>query len=161
MIHRRKKVRKMRGSRTHGYGRVSQHRKSGQRGGYGRAGGHKHFWTYIVKYAPDYFGKHGFHRPPELVKAPYTINVGVLDQIADKLVSEGKAKIVNGVIKINLEDIEIEKLLGSGRVTHKFDITVDYATPKAIQKIESAGGSITVLNQPEEDESEFEEVNEE
>ena len=31
-----KKVRKMRGSRTHGYGRVGQHRKTGQRAGRGK-----------------------------------------------------------------------------------------------------------------------------
>ncbi|MEM4427493.1 MAG: 50S ribosomal protein L15, partial [Zestosphaera sp.] len=42
----------MRGSRTHGYGRVGQHRKAGSRGGRGAAGLHKHKWTWVVKYHP-------------------------------------------------------------------------------------------------------------
>jgi len=146
MAKRRKKVRKMRGSRTHGYGRVSQHRKSGRRGGFGKAGRHKHFWSYIVKYEPDYFGKHGFHRPFTVVKTYTNINVGELDQIAEKLLSEKRAKKVKDRVSINLSELGIDKLLGTGKVTHKFDLTVKYATPTAIKKIESAGGSVTLLS---------------
>ncbi|HEW93674.1 MAG TPA: 50S ribosomal protein L15, partial [Thermoprotei archaeon] len=35
MPHRYRKTRWQRGSRTYGWGRVGQHRKSGSRGGYG------------------------------------------------------------------------------------------------------------------------------
>jgi hypothetical protein len=35
VVRKEKKSRKMRGSRTHGYGRVGQHRKAGSRGGRG------------------------------------------------------------------------------------------------------------------------------
>ena len=44
-----KKVRKMRGSRTHGYGRVSGgHRKGGQRGGKGAAGRKGHHMIHYI-----------------------------------------------------------------------------------------------------------------
>jgi large subunit ribosomal protein L15 len=51
MVYRRsKKVRKQRGSRVHGYGRISGgHRKSGQRGGTGKAGLTKHHWILTIK----------------------------------------------------------------------------------------------------------------
>lgn len=74
MPHRKRKVRKKRGSRPHGYGRVGLHRGKGMRGGRGKAGLHKHKWSYTVIYAPDHFGKRGF-KPPRRVEANI-INLG-------------------------------------------------------------------------------------
>lgn len=135
----------MRGSRTHGYGRVGQHRKSGQRGGRGKTGRHKHLWTYVVKYEPDYFGKHGFHRPKAVQRVITTINVGELDELVDLLISKGYAEKARDLIKIDLRKLGIKKLLGNGTVTHKLHVITNLATEKAISKIESAGGSVEVL----------------
>jgi ribosomal protein L15 len=55
-----RKVRKYRGSRTHGYGQIGQHRCRGGRGGTGKAGLDKHKWTYILSHNPDYWLKKGF-----------------------------------------------------------------------------------------------------
>ena len=53
MPHKLRKIRKQRATRYHGWGQVGQHRKSGGRGGKGKAGGRKHFWIRTVKYEKD------------------------------------------------------------------------------------------------------------
>ena len=58
MIRKKKKVKKIRGSRTCGEGSHKKRRGAGNKGGRGMAGGHKHKWTWIIKYMPDYFGKY-------------------------------------------------------------------------------------------------------
>lgn len=65
MVSRRKTVRKKkyRGLRFHGAGNVKNRRGSGNRGGRGNAGLHKHKFSWITKNDPDYFGKSGFTRP--------------------------------------------------------------------------------------------------
>ncbi|MEM3816270.1 MAG: 50S ribosomal protein L15, partial [Candidatus Bathyarchaeia archaeon] len=64
MPHSLRKIRKKRGSRTCGYGRVGQHRKSGSKGER-RAGRHKHLWSWVLRYEPDYFGYKGFTSPKQ------------------------------------------------------------------------------------------------
>jgi|SRR5579885_3144717 large subunit ribosomal protein L15 len=124
-----RKVRRMRGSRTHGYGQIGQHRQSGQRGGHGNAGLHKHKWTYTVKYEPEHFGRDPF-KPPNQSKPSRWINVGMLDQI-----SSGKRKL-------NLTELGYKKLLGSGNVSLPYEIIVESYTERAKAKVEKAGGKI-------------------
>ena len=150
VVRRRKKSRKYRGSRTHGYGRIGQHRKSGSRGGFGAAGLHKHKWTWIVKYYPDYFGKHGFTRPPELTIEVRGINVGLLDNIVEDLAVKGLVRKENDIYIVDLPKLGINKLLGSGRVTKKMKVITISATEKAIEKIREAGGEVVVLGEKRE-----------
>ena len=56
-----KKVQKMRGSKTHGYGAKKKHRGKGSKGGKGYGGSTKHNRTYIYAYEPEHFGHKGFH----------------------------------------------------------------------------------------------------
>jgi len=107
--HRLRKVRKLRGSRTHGWGQVGQHRGIGMRGGHGKAGRKKHKWTYVVKHDPNYFGKHGFQR--SWVNRPTTMNVGELDTQIEELVAREEIRKEDAVYHINLEDLGIAKLL--------------------------------------------------
>ena len=83
-----RKIRKKRGSRTVGYGRIGQHRGVGQRGGHGKAGRRKHLWSYVLRYEPDYFEKKGFRSPRRL--EPNVINVGDIDEEVTRLLDEGK-----------------------------------------------------------------------
>ena len=143
MIHRRKKVRKQRGSRTHGYGRIAQHRKSGQKGGVGKAGYGKHLWSYVVTREPDYFGKHGFKRPQGIVKVPKIINVGELDDLAIYLLRNNLlAKDEKGLHLLDLKALGFDKLLGNGKLHAKLHVVIDYATERAQGKISEAGGTI-------------------
>jgi len=137
MPHKLRKTRKKRGSRTQGYGRVGQHRAGGQRGGHGKAGFHKHKWTYVIKYEPEYFGKRGFHSPKSLGRKTKTINVGALDELAEKISTEKRKKFL-----IDLEGLGYSKLLGTGKVKKPLIVKVMSCSKSAAEKIKEAGGQI-------------------
>lgn len=138
MPHELRRIRKKRGSRTHGYGRVGQHRGGGQRGGHGKAGFHKHKWTYVIKYEPNYFGKKGFVSLKSVRRKVNVINVGLLDEMAEKL-SKRKEK---GKLFIDLESLGYTKLLGTGNVTKRLIVKVSSCSNSATRKIKEAGGQI-------------------
>lgn len=139
-----KKSRKMRGSRVCGWGRTGQHRKHGGKGGRRGSGLHKHKWSYIVKYLPNYFGKHGFKRPKCLLKAIRPINVGYLCEVADKLVELGLARIEGGMYVINVHELGYNKVLGEGKVTKPLHVITPLISEIAKEKIEAAGGKVVV-----------------
>lgn len=137
MPHRKRKTRKLRGSRTHGWGRVGQHRKAGGRGGRGKAGGHKHFWSYVVKYDPDRFGKFGFRRPVRPYVRPIT-----LAQVSE-MVYKGNFDVdKNGKVIVDLKSMGFTKLLGSGTISKPVCIIVPKATEKAVEKVAEVGGEV-------------------
>ena len=137
MPHKLRKIRKHRGSRTHGYGQVGQHRGTGKKGGHGKAGRSKHKWTYIVKYEPDYFGKKGF-TPRGLSRKTNVINVGELGELAKKV----SAKKRKGKLLLDLKKLGYDKLLGMGRITKPILVKVTSFSETAAKKIEEAGGQI-------------------
>jgi large subunit ribosomal protein L15 len=47
-----------------------------------------------------------------------------------------------------------DKLLGSGKVSRAIHITVEHASSRAIEKIEAAGGSVSISDGDEWEESE-------
>ena len=67
--------------------------------------------------------------------------MGELDELAPYLVEEGLAEIKDDAYHINLENLEIEKVLGSGRVTKNLVVTSEGFSASAREKIEAAGGS--------------------
>ena len=142
MPHRLRKIRKKRGSRTCGWGRVGQHRKSGQKGGKGRAGGHKHFWTYVVKYEPDRFGKHGFKSPKSKRLRINEINVGELEALLYKLYPAEKLLKVSKPLELDLREHGYNRLLGKGRITIPVIVKVESCTRRALEKVEAAGGKV-------------------
>jgi large subunit ribosomal protein L15 len=134
-----RKIRKKRGSRTHGYGRVGQHRGSGSKG-YRKAGRHKAGWSYVLRYEPDYFGKKGFTSPRSLKHKENIINVKKLEEIAEQFSTEKKEdKIV-----IDLESLGYTKLLGTGKVTKPLVVKVSSCSKSAAEKIKKAGGQISI-----------------
>ncbi len=148
MVVRREKKRKyFRGSRTYGWGRVAQHRRSGRKGGRGLVGFHKHKWTWTVKYAPDWYGKHGFTRHPSIVPTWRNLNVGFLDEVAERLVEAGVASKEGDAVKIDLASLGYNKLTGAGKVKKKLIVTVAKATEKAVKKIEEAGGKVIIAGE--------------
>ena len=138
-----KKIRKMRGRRAAGYGQSAGHRASGQRGGKGKAGTKKHHYIKTMIEDPRYFGKHGFKRPQRMLDEIIVINVGDLDESADKLVARDLATKKGKEYTIDLTRLGIDKVLGSGNVTRKLNlIGVKAISTKAREKVTSAGGSI-------------------
>ncbi|MDI6690849.1 MAG: uL15 family ribosomal protein [Candidatus Bathyarchaeota archaeon] len=141
MPHKLRKIRKKRGSRTVGYGRVGQHRKSGSKGER-KAGRHKHLWSYVLRYEPDYFGKKGFTSPKSLKQKQKVINVGKLEELA-KTASEEK----EGKIFLDLESLGYTKLLGTGKITKPLIVKVASCSKSAVEKIKEAGGQILLETQ--------------
>lgn len=137
-----RKVRKQRGSRTHGWGQIGQHRAGGGRGGHGKAGLDKHKWTYIIKHDPDYFKKKGFVSTRTLGRKVSVINVGKLDDLADKLESEKKLERKEKKIFLDLESLGYDKLLGTGEIIKPMLVKVASYSEAASRKLEEAGGQI-------------------
>jgi len=152
-----KRIRKMRGVRTRGYGRVGQHRKAGQRAGKGKTTQWKKSKrSYYLKQKelgfpdPDWImGKKGFKRPQDMVRLSLVnaLNIKDLDNKIDKLVDDKKATKTGNAYSINLNDINIQKILGRGEINKQINITVKKASGKAIEKIEAAGGKVTLLSE--------------
>jgi len=140
MPHKERKTRKMRGSRTHGYGRIGQHRDAGSKG-QRKVGRHKHLWSYVTTYEPDYFGKKGFTSPQSLKRKENTINLLQLEQIAAKTPAE------KGEMHIDLTSLGYTKLLGSGKIAKPLTITVPSCSKTAAEKIKKAGGKISTESQ--------------
>ena len=145
VVRRRKKSRKLRGrTRTMGWGRIGQHRKSGSRGGFGLVGFHKHKWTWTIKYAPHWFGKHGFTQPPTIVAEINAINVGELDEIARDMLRQGIAQKENNKIVIDVSVLGFNKVLGRGKITLPLKVITPAITERAREKIEAAGGEVVI-----------------
>ena len=142
MPHKDRKVRKQRGSRTHGYGQIGQHRAGGGRGGHGKAGYDKHKWTYVLKYDPTYWKKKGFVSTRTLGKKVSIINVGKLDDLADKLDAEKKLERKEKKIFLDLESLGYNKLLGTGKINKPLLVKVASYSEAASRKLAEAGGEI-------------------
>jgi large subunit ribosomal protein L15 len=133
MPHKLRKIRKFRGSRTVGYGRIGQHRDSGSKG-HRKVGRHKHLWSWVVTHEPDYFGKNGFTSPKSIHTKVNPINLIKLEEIT-KASGEGKQQI-------NLTELGYTKLLGTGKITKALTIHVASYSKSAVEKITEAGGEI-------------------
>jgi large subunit ribosomal protein L15 len=137
MPHKLRKTRKMRGSRTHGYGRVGQHRDAGSKG-QRKVGRHKHLWSYVTAHEPDYFGKKGFTSPQSLKRKENPINIKQLNELVVKTPDE------TNEMQINLTQMGYTKLLGAGKLTKPLIITVSSYSKTAAEKVKKAGGQILV-----------------
>ncbi|MFW9896087.1 MAG: uL15m family ribosomal protein [Candidatus Thorarchaeota archaeon] len=152
-----KKVQKTRGQRTRGYGRVGQHRKTGQRAGRGKTTQWKKSKkSYYLKQKelgfpdPDWdLGKRGFKRPQDInrIYKVNVINVKDLDLKIDSLVLDKKATKSGNSYNIDLNEINVQKLLGKGEINRSMNISVNKASKRAIEKIEAAGGKITLISE--------------
>ena len=137
---RHRKSRKRRGSRTCSWGQIGQHRKSGSRGGHGHAGMHKHKWTWVLKYDPDYFGKHGFYRPNR--REVKSMNLIQLSTLVENLERRGELKILDGMPVVNLSALGIGKLVGGGKLDRGLVIIVNSWTERAEKAVREAGGRL-------------------
>jgi large subunit ribosomal protein L15 len=89
------------------------------------------------------FGKNGFFHNPAVTVS--SMDVGIIDQIVPSLLAQGIAKQEGDAIVLNVADIGIEKVLGSGRVTKKLNISAVAFSEQAKAKIEKTGGKAQVV----------------
>ena len=133
---------------------MGQHRKAGQRAGKGKTTQWKKSKkSYYLKQKelgfpdPDWdFGKRGFKRPQDIIRIYQVnaLNIKDLDSKIEDLTLKNVATKTGNTYTINLKDINIQKILGRGVVNKKINLTVDKASKRAIEKIESAGGKVTL-----------------
>jgi len=146
VVRREKKSRKLRGrTRTMGWGRIGQHRKSGSRGGFGAVGFHKHKWMWLIKYAPNWYGKHGFVSSRGLRREIRAINVGELNELALQLISQNQAVKENELVVIDTVEMGYDKVLGRGSVTIPLKVIAKSVSEKAKEKIEKRGGVVVIV----------------
>lgn len=150
MFKNRKKNTRQRATVTHGWGSMKKHRGAGHRGGRGNAGSGKRgdakkpsFWKDMRRY-----GKHGFTSHAAVKGA--AVNVGHIASAVERMVVDALVVKKGDSFIVDLASLGIERLLGTGVVDVKLEITVDSASPRAIEKVEKAGGKVTVTAVPAE-----------
>jgi len=126
----RKKSRKMRGSKTHGWGMKKKHRGAGSQGGRGQAGMMKHKKSWMLTNDPHHFGKIGFKVPLEVKSKVNAITLRDLDILAKKL----------NKTEIDISELGFDKVLSNGKLTQALTIKAKKFVEKAKKKIEEAGG---------------------
>jgi len=142
-VRRRKRVRRFRGTRTHGWGIVRTHRGSGMRGGVGKASPKSHHWIQTIKGLRPPIGKKGFVPPPKIKGKATIINVSHLEAMLPVLIKEGTAIKKGNIYQIDLTEMGYMKLLAQGSIDTPVNITIDNASERAVKKIETAGGKVT------------------
>ena len=140
MATRLRKTRRLRGGRHMGWGQVGQHRSFGHKGGLGRSRHLKHLWSTVIKEDRDHFGHESTHRPASVsIITKKWINVRDLDDLFTKV---GKSENSKNIL--DLTSLEIDKLLGGGKITNAYTIKVKYASNSAQEKVKQAGGEVTL-----------------
>jgi large subunit ribosomal protein L15 len=135
---------KYRGSRTCGGGTHKNRRGAGNRGGRGRAGiNAHHFVKWYKEMGGPVFGKDGFSNSSQITVT--VMDIGIIDQILPSLLAQGIAKNEGDAIVINTADMGINKVLGSGRVTKKLNISAQAFSESAKIKIEKMGGKTQIV----------------
>ncbi|MGZ4852801.1 MAG: uL15m family ribosomal protein [Halobacteriota archaeon] len=137
------KAKKFRGSRTCGGGTHKNRRGAGSRGGRGHAGGCKHHFVRELLLGRGY-GSYGFVRPQNMLTDPAIVDVGALDEAAERLVELKRARVRTGKYYITLD---VDKVLGNGRVTKPLIVTARSFSKRAQEKLESAGGKAKIAEQ--------------
>ena len=140
MATRNRKTRKLRGSRTFGWGQVAQHRASGHKGGLGKSGMLKHHFSTMLKEFPDHFGHDSTHPPhPNIIKKWTSVR-----ELDDLFANSGKDE--QGKKIIDLVGLGYDKLLGGGQVKNAYTVKIKQFTKSAQEKVKQAGGEVLTPN---------------
>ena len=78
-----------------------------------------------------------------MVEANSTISVSELEEQIERFVALGFAtKGDDGAYDVDLSEAGIDKLLGTGNIAIKVNVSVSQASAGAVEKVEAAGGSV-------------------
>ncbi len=148
MIRVKKKITKMRGSRTCGGGCSKKRRGAGHRGGRGLAGSGKKKktkWTRTILTMPNHVGSYGFSRDSYLRKDPSFINVGTIEEKIETLIGKKVAEKKQGKVYLDVSKLGVKKVCGKGNVKGAYVISAKEFSKKAEEKILSAGGEAVII----------------
>ena len=114
-------------------------RKSGQRGGKGKAGLTKHHWIKAIKNKTFELEHPGFvrHGPAPRLADDKIINLDTINQIVSKSTEK--------VTEFDVTQYGYDKVLGKGKLTYKLTVKAPVFSERAQEKISQAGGKAVVL----------------
>ncbi|MEK6970546.1 MAG: uL15m family ribosomal protein [archaeon] len=137
MVVRKRKTTRLKqlGERTHGHGDTKNRRGSGNRGGRGRAGSHKHKFS---KYYMTFGIKNRQHAAPQ----GKALNLEQVSEHLAEWIRKGKVIQTDGMWILDGKKVGIGKILGSGTAPSDLRIKRIMVTEKARQKIEESDGEI-------------------
>lgn len=125
----RKKVRKLRGSKTHGWGAKKKHRGGGSRAGRGMGG---RWGPKATAWLPEYFRpRKGFKIQPEQKRPVKAITLKDVDALARKL----------NIKEIDLGVLGYGRVLGTGKITQALTVRAPVIVKRAKERIAAAGGT--------------------
>ncbi len=133
-----KRNRKFLGSRSHGKGNAKNKRGKGGKGGWGRAGMHKHRFSYVTTHEREWMrkgGHYGFTNPNRV--EPATLNLWNIEQMAQA----GKLKKEGSGYAFDFEG----KILGTGPLNTPVLVRAWAASKSAIERIAAAGGKFELV----------------
>ena len=140
MATRKRKVRKLRGSRTHGWGTSGQHRESGMLGGHGNAGLLRGKKSAVIRYGIELKKKRLLPRLED--KRRSVTSVGQLEDLVGRRDCAHAVSEREGKKLVDLRALGFTKLLGSGKIQAPILVKIDSFSKSAAAKIEAAGGRI-------------------
>jgi len=118
------------------------------RGGYGQAGRYRHKKSRLIRTGEfrnlHYAGKKGFVSLSQMRPSGPTLNLWQLSAVTEKLVNEKKAQLAGEKVIINLKELGVRKLLGTGSISRAVQVTVGECSESALKKIKDAGGEAIV-----------------
>jgi len=143
----KKRVKKIRGTRTCGGGSHKKRRGKGSKGGSGNAGAYAHHFVRSLKQGMKK-GKQGRHSNSKTYDA--IMNVGELAEKLEELIKTGKAEERGDAVFLDATQLGIRKILGRGelRGKPKLIVRVNEISGIAKEKIEEAGGRIEMIEMP-------------
>lgn len=130
----KRRVGKYRGSRNCGKGNVKNRGKPSGKGGRGQAGLKKHRKTWVIKYDPDHFGRHGF---TSLHKRGKELNLYEIENLIKK--DELEKKEGKYTYEFN------GKILGTGEISIPVTIKALSWSKRAEEKVKKVGGEILAI----------------
>lgn len=137
MVVRKRKTTRLKqlGERTHGHGDTKNRRGSGNRGGVGRAGSHKHKFS-------KYYMTFGIKVRQHAAKQGKALNLTQISEHMAEWMKKGKVEQADGMFVLDGTKVGIGKILGGGEAPSDLLIKNVKVTEKARQKIEDADGEI-------------------
>ncbi|MHC1611354.1 MAG: uL15m family ribosomal protein [Candidatus Methanospirareceae archaeon] len=139
----KKRIKRIRGTRTCGGGSAKKRRGKGSKGGSGRAGAYAHHFVRSLKRGIRK-GDNKSQLPAYDRREDKAMNVDDLEEMVEELIERGKAEERGDGIYLDANELGIEKILGKGRVRKKLKLKAKKITKRAREKIERAGGSVEV-----------------
>jgi large subunit ribosomal protein L15 len=137
----KKRIKRIRGTRTCGGGSHKKRRGKGSRGGVGHAGAYDHHVVWSLKRG-IIKGQHASNPHTYARIDDKTVNVGELEEMLQDLIVAGKAEEKGDGFYLDVQELGIQKILGKGNVTKKLMLKVSKVSKTAQEKIEQVGGSI-------------------